>query len=635
MHIKLIKTIEIVVLVGALLAMGIPRGWGKTFVSVRAVVWAVAYRHHTMCMLIAASDDAAKELIDDIVDELQNNQLLQEDFPELCLPIAALEDIRQRAKGQTSGGQPTNVKRADHELRLGDVNGVPGAIIYAGGIEGSRIRGKRKKRGDRIERPTLGLVDDFQTRRSAASKRMIEKRIRVVQADVPGLPGKGEPWSCLLTCTVIEPGDAADQLLDRSQHPDWRGVRQSFLESLPTDDAFELWEEWNRIREDDLRTFDQQTDDEDDAEMKQERVSQRAHDYYRAHHKAMNDGAVVAWEWAYSPDDYVDALENAMHWYYRDRLGFWSELQNDPGKFEESALPQLRAPVLAKRTHRLKQHIAPQAAEYLTAHADVAKAVLWYELRAWAQDSTSWTIDYGTWPAQKRPYFTQATAKKTIDKHYANLPTWEIRCMAAIRDLFDALFARQVQREDGSILRLNIAGIDANDETETVKEAIRKAGLQGKLWPMHSRSFRGKTPINDLAKKDGDYIGDHWRRRNPVTGNMRYITYDSDYWKSHHRDRLVMPPEIPGALTWYGGKEHRMLADHHCAEWSENVHYEKQACTIEQWTNRPGEDNHLWDVGVGNDVLGAVLGLRLPTGQLLDVDEPKPKPKRRKTRVSI
>lgn len=624
-HLKLIKLIEIVVLVGALLAMGIPRGWGKTFLSVRAIIWAVAYRHHTMCLLIAASDPAAADLIQDLRDELETNELLREDFPEICLPMRALEGINQRGKGQTSGGVQTKVKAADHELHLGDVNGQPGAVIYSGGITGSKIRGRRKKRGDKVERPTLGLVDDFQTRTSARSKMQCQTRLNIVQDDIPGLPGPDQAWSCLLTCTVIEPDDAADQLLDRSKHPDWRGIRQAFLESLPNAEALNLWDEWNRIRCEDL-----QADDE-------EAISERAHDFYRKRHKAMNAGAAVAWKYAFKPEHYVDALEKAMQWYFRSRRGFWSELQNQPDKFEISALPQLQAHILAVRRHHLAQHVCPKDAEWITAHADVSKAVLWFEVRAWAQDSTSWTIDYGAFPDQRRAYFTQKNARNTIDEVYKHLPSWEIRCMAAIRDLFTQLFEKPFLREDNTALRLNIAGIDANDETETVRNAIRKSGLSGKLWPMHSRSFRLPKPsLNDLPKKDGDVIGDNWRRRKPEAGTLRYITYDTDRWKSHHRDRLLVPADWPGSISWFGGVEHRMMSEHHTAEFSDTMFHPETGRQMEVWSLRPNEENHLWDVGVGNDVLGSVLGLKLPASALLTGNTTvQRRKKRKKIRVTI
>lgn len=591
-------------------------------------MWAALYRHHTMMMLIAASDEAAKNLLQDVVDEIHTNSLLQADFPEFCLPLMALENIRQRAKGQTCEGHPTNVAQSDYMLHLGDVGGQDGVIIYSGGIGGSRIRGKRKKRGDRIERPTLGLVDDFQTDASAQSKNMIRKRLKLINGALKGLPGNDCSWSCLLTCTVIEVNDGADQLLDRTQYPDWRGIRESFLASLPNEAAMEHWEEWYRLHCEFLQTFDSDLDN-----VEEESIAPAAQDYYRKHRKAMQAGGEVVWEYAYDPEIYVDALEKAMHWYFSDREGFWCELQNQPDKFNESSTPALKPIFLIRRWHHCPQHMAPQEAEFVVAHADYSKHVLWFEVRAFAQDSTSWTIDYGTWPDQKRAYFTQATARHTIDLQYPHLPTHQLRVIAAVRDLFVPLFEREFQREDGVTLRLNIAGIDANDETETIRTAIRKAGLTGRLWPMHSRSFRNKVPLNELAKKDGDVIGDAWRRRTPTVGRMRYITYDTDLWKTFHRDRLLMPADLPGAVSWFRGVEHKMLADHHCAETSQRVTYEKTGGSGEQWTEKPGEDNHLWDVGVGADVLGSVLGLKLPASMAMG-GRAAPRRKRKK-RVKV
>jgi hypothetical protein len=91
-HLRLIELITLVVISGALLAIGIPRGWGKTSLCVRSVIWAIAYRHHVFCVLIAASNDSAKNLIADIRTELEQNEILREDFPEICLPIKNLED---------------------------------------------------------------------------------------------------------------------------------------------------------------------------------------------------------------------------------------------------------------------------------------------------------------------------------------------------------------------------------------------------------------------------------------------------------------------------------------------------------------------------------------------------------------
>lgn len=77
-----------------------------------------------------------------------------------------------------------------------------------------------------------------------------------------------------------------------------------------------------------------------------------------------------------------------------------------------------------------------------------------------------------------------------------------------------------------------------------------------------------------------------------------------------------------------------MIADHHVSERSEMI-FDKDGRNQEVWTKNPGEDNHLWDVGVGNDVLGSVLGLKIPAGQLVGGSDQQKRKKKRRTTVLL
>ena len=607
MHLRLIELIQIVVLVGALLAMGIPRGWGKTSLCIRAVIWAVAFRHHGFVMLIGASNDAAKQMIADIRTEVETNQLLQADFPELCIPIRELEGVNQRGKAQLCCGERTRVFASDWELRTGDVNGVPGAIIRAGGILSSKIRGARFVVDGQTIRPTLGLVDDPQTEQSAASKRSCYRRERVIQAALPGLPGAGEAWSCLMTMTVIEPDDVADRVLNRDKHPDWHGVRHSALTAVPNKDAMEVWHEWNQLREACLRR------DED---------LEPCHQFYRKRKKEMQAGSGIVWKDGFDPDRFVDPLEQAMDWYFRDRQGFWSELMNNPAGFlADTEDLKLDRDTVSKRCHHLPAERVPLQAEFVTAFCDVQGKALFYEIRAHAMDSTSWVLQYGTWPGQSRSYYTLRDLQLTLDSHYPKHATLQARLIAAIKDLFGILFGKTFEREDGQKLKLNVAGIDANFETDTVKTAVRASGFETRLIPTHGHSFRPpKAALNDLKDKPGDRSGPFWRLRSPLERDaVRHLVYDVDYWKSHHRDRLLIPIESTGAVSLPAGRDHSLYADHMLAERSSWITDEKTKRTVEVWELSPERpDNHFFDCSVGNGMLGAMLGCKLPDAVVLN-----------------
>jgi len=616
---KLIKLISMCVLLGAMLAVGIPRGFGKTSMCVRAVIWAIAYRHHTLVILIAATSEAAAELINDIHTELTTNELLRADFPELCLPLIHVGSANQKGRGQLCEGQHTNVKVRANELWTGDVLGRHGASIWAAGITSS-FRGKRRTVDGMVLRPTLGLADDCQTRSSASSEKQNNRRKKILQADLPGLPGPSDPWSLLSTWTVIEPEDTADWVLDRDKAPDYHGVRECFLDSLPDESAMDLWNQWNEIRircqqETGAQDIDLDAwEDGDDLDFGDHDPLEPAHEFFDKHKKKMLRGAKVVWEHAYNPARYRCALEKAMHWYFRDRLAFYSELQNNPAAMQIDSKPQLKKFDVATRFGRHKRGCVPTKAQWLTAGIDVQGKCLFWSVRAWAQDSTSWVIEYGTWPGQSRSFFTLADIKLSLDSVYSNLPTWDVRLARGLTDLLDKLFNQQWPREDGAMLGLTAGGVDANWETQAVRDAVQASGYYGRVYPTHGRSYGpGKTPLNDTAERERDVVGDNWRLRSAKAGDTQFVTFDCDVFKSFQRDRLLMDPLQPGALTLFDGPSHDMWAGHMCAEQCKEFIDKESHRIVDVWSWLPHRpDNHFLDCEGINNVVGSMIGCRLP-----------------------
>lgn len=627
-HLKLIKLTTMAVLAGIMLAMAIPRGFGKTSLCVRAVIWAIAYKHHRLVMLLAATNDAAEELITDIHAELTENELLCEDFPELCIPIREVGSANQKGRGQRCDGKATKVKVRARELWTGDIGGEIGACIWACGITAGGIRGKRRTVKGKVLRPTLGLGDDCQTRSSAISDRGITRRKNILEADLPGLPGQSNSWSFLSTWTVIEADDVADWVTDRTKAPDYHGVRERFLDSLPSSHAAEgemsamdHWQRWNEIRIRcqqsagiDFNKLDIDNWEDELFEFEEVDPLEPAHAYYDQHREEMEDGADVVWEHAFDPNCYRSALEKAMHWYFRNRLAFFSELQNDPGAAHVDTKPQLVKFDVAERMGGHERGRVPTKAQWLTIGMDVQLKCLFWSVRAWAQDSTSWVIDYGAWPGQSRHYFSLSDIRLTIDAVYSKLPTWDARLARALKDLLDNKFGEQYQREDGLALGLTAGGIDANYETKHVKAAVAASGYYGRIYPTHGHSFAPpNTPINETAAKDRDIIGDGWRLRAPREGDIQHVLFDSDTFKSFERDRLLMDPLQPGALVLPDGPAHDMWADHHCAERSTEITNERTKRTVDVWKLLPHKpDNHFFDVEVINNVVGSMIGCRLP-----------------------
>ena len=99
-HLKVIAKIEEAVLKGGLFAMAMPRGNGKTSQAEIACLWAVLYGHRDFVALIGSDEGHAMDMLESIKTELDGNDLLLDDFPDVCFPIQCLGGIANRCSGQ-------------------------------------------------------------------------------------------------------------------------------------------------------------------------------------------------------------------------------------------------------------------------------------------------------------------------------------------------------------------------------------------------------------------------------------------------------------------------------------------------------------------------------------------------------
>jgi len=170
-HLKILEKTRRAVLEGGLFALAMPRGSGKTTIAETAVLWAIISGHSSFVCLIGSGEDSALEMLDSVKAELENNDLLLEDFPEVCYPIQRIEGISIRTNGQLLDGERTHINWTGKEIVLPTVAGslASGAIVKTTGITG-RIRGMKFKRPDGASvRPSLVILDDPQTDESARS----------------------------------------------------------------------------------------------------------------------------------------------------------------------------------------------------------------------------------------------------------------------------------------------------------------------------------------------------------------------------------------------------------------------------------------------------------------------------------
>ncbi|MCA9251269.1 MAG: phage terminase large subunit family protein, partial [Phycisphaerales bacterium] len=596
-HLKVIAKIEQAVLEGGLFAMAMPRGSGKTSLCEIACLWALVYGHREFVALIGADEEHAANMLDSIKVELESNDLLLVDFPEVCFPIQALEGIHQRAGGQLYQGQQTHIGWTAKEIVLPTIPSSPasGAIMRVAGITG-RIRGMKHKRVDGSSiRPALVLIDDPQTDESARSPSQCAARERILAGAILGLAGPGRKIAGLMTLTVVRPADLADRLLDRNKHPQWQGERTKMIYAWPTNEA--LWARYAQYWREGMAA---------------DRGNAEATEFYRANRESMDAGADVAWPQRFHPDE-LSAIQHAMNLKLdRGEPAFWAEYQNEPLPEEHADDELLTAEQIADKTNGMKSGEIPLAATHLTMFIDVQGKALFWLVAAWESDFTGYVIDYGTEPDQKTPYFTLRDVRNTLAMKSPRAGL-EGAIYAGLERLTDAMLGREWRRDDGAMVRIDRCLIDANwgQSSDVVYQFCRQSKHASVLLPSHGRYVGASSiPFSDYKKKRGDRVGLNWRIPK-ITGRrtVRHVVFDTNYWKSFVHTRLAVPMGDPGCLSLFGRstEKHRLLSEHLTAEY--RVKTQGRGRTVDEWKLRvDGIDNHWLDCLVGAAVAASMQG---------------------------
>ena len=586
-HLDALATIHRATTDGGLYAFAMPRGSGKTTLCERAAIWAILSGRHQFVTLIAADLGKAQKLLAAIKSEITQNELLLADYPAEVWSFHGLDNEARRASGQRCEGRKTFVGWKAEEIVFGQVAGsaAAGSIIRVAGLTAALRGMKHTLPGGRSVRPSLAIIDDPQTRESAASPSQCNTREATISGDILGMAGPGAKIAALLPCTVIYQHDMADRLLDQQLHPDWQGKRSKLIYAWPTDTA--LWDEYEQIRADSLRAG--------------LGISQ-ATAFYKKNRKKMDAGGKAAWPARKNPDE-LSAIQHGMNLKIRDPATFAAEYQNEP---LDDAKPDVVIPTAADLETRQRPHprgALPPDATYRTAFIDTQKTLLFFLEMTWQQNFTGHIHNYGTYPDQKKTYYTLAAARHTI---------FTAKDGAGFEGaMYAALHALCEQIETGHAMPLDRGFIDGQyaDAADIVYRVC--AERPGRVWmPSHGRGQGAKSrPFDMYKRKPGDAIGPNWRIPRPAGTARRqsYVTYETNHYKTLAAERLRTAVGDPGAVTFFKSRGHRVLFDNLAAEYA--VQVTANGRTVLEWQPRPGSpDNHLFDCYVGNCLAASVLG---------------------------
>lgn len=596
-HLEVLADLQRIVTSAGVLAVAMPRGSGKTSLAEAAVLWAVLCRGHRYVMLIAATKQKAKDLLQSIRTELESNELLLADFPEVCYPVSRLEGINQRRL--LHNGKAITVKLAKTEILLPQLDKLAaGAVIRCAGLLGGEIRGASYvlPDGTRI-RPSFFVADDPQTDGSAKSEKQSEERERILAGAVLGMAGPGQAIAGIVPCTVIRPNDMADRILNRELHPEYHGRRYKLLKRMPAEKDLAAWREYGDVRAQGLRADDEGT---------------AGNLYYKKHRSELEKGTEAAW-----PERYLDhelsAIHHAINLYLADRRSFYAEYQNDPAAGEETDARKLDPDQLIRRTSGYRRGVVPASTASLSAGIDVQKDLLYWSVLALEAQPTGYVIDYGTWPEQRRRYFSLRDAGPTIEQALKKKDNIDrdgsAQLWAALDELIAQLTGREFAVDGGGTRRIGKIVIDAGYLTDVVFRFCKASSASQLLLPSKgSRAFSQNPDIRSKAvlRWGEDYFVPRQGRR-PVL----QATIDSNAWITRVHEAFLAPQGAKGAWTLHDDdpQAHRCFADHITAELCTELIDKRTGRLIRQWRPKPGNpDNHWLDslklAGVGGFELG-------------------------------
>lgn len=601
-QLMVIKAIQERAINGGLQAIAMPRGTGKTTIVECASIWVTLNGLREFVMLIGASETHASEMLDSIKTELETNELLLEDYPEVIFPIQALEGISHRARAQTSLGKRTHIGWTSNEIVMPTIEGskASGVVMRVAGITG-RIRGAKFKRSDGVSsRPDFVILDDPQTDESARSVSQSQARESVIAGAVLGLAGPGKKIAGLMPCTVIRPGDMCDRILDKQKNPEWNGIRTKLMVSFP--DNEDLWDEYAKVRASCLRSKANISD---------------ATAFYVKNRKAMDKGAKVSWKERFNPDE-KSAIQNAMNLKLRDNAAFFAEYQNDPLPDENFNLDDLTKDIVMSRLSGMPGGVLPSNTAWLTAACDVQQSSLWWAITAWSENASGTVIDYGVFPEFKKHYFTLRDVNKALDHMFPGIGV-EGQIFSGLEKFCGALLQKDFSRADGGTMRIERMLIDSGFKPDVIHDYCKKSPFGNILIPTLGRGVTAaQEPMNAWKKKRGERVGDNFRIMQRYQRDIRSAVYDTNFWKAWIEARIMTAPGDPGSMTFYGKDpdRHTMIADHLTAEFK--VRNQARGRTVDQYALKPGRDNHWLDAIVGCAVAAAMQGMPTLVGPTSD-----------------
>jgi hypothetical protein len=598
-HQFIIQSVVDIATRGGKQAIAAPRGRGKSEVVKGLLVYLVAAKLSRFIVAMAATTPLANRLFQDFKRKIANNDLLLEDFPEICWPVRCLEGAPQRAARQHVDGKLTRIVWAGNYISLAHVPDSPygGVKMAYSGLDAA-FRGLNID-GDR---PDLIVVDDPETKESANSEMQIEDRETMLNQDIAGLVGQDSTMGIAITSTVQNCYCLSARLTDPKILPAYNGKRFGLIESWPKN--LELWDEYTSTRR-----ANQQAGDAH---------GMGAVEFYLANRAAMDEGVVMISDHynAVETEDGRQTVYSAIQQAYNkiadtNLSAFKTEYQNDPDPEEVPETVGLTAGKVASRLSGFLQGEFPTNTEHITVGLDIGKYYSHWVKCAWHGNAIGHVVDYGV---METPGMATATDSKAV--------------MAA---LLPALLQWRTDiNPDG---KLDFALVDAGDYTDAVYEFVRQVGgtpfAASKGWDAGRFRMGKEAPDRRL-------FVEAYASKQPSEKLWLY-NVNTEYWKQwvHERFNTATFDEAEmfndGSLSIFSApgdrKRHLSYSHHIVAEERREIFVPGKGMT-RKWVTL-SKNNHYLDATALACAAAGCLGVRIIPRTSVQPTAPQVQPKPR------
>ncbi len=567
--------------------VNMPRRWGKTTTLSFLFLWFILRGDIKFLMIIAANEENAHDILSSLLVELETNDLLYEDFPEVCHSFRMLEGTATRGNAQTFEGERTRVKIGADQIVFPTIPGstCAGSIIRSLGIYSKQL-GARVRNTKGAIRPDAIWLDDVQDEESSMSFSRTEKLEKQIEKTLKYLPDKKTPPKIVITCTVRNQDDVADR---RLKNPKWTGKRQGAFDKIPSD-----FSPWRRYDEEHLRLLERHSGEDPDTAS--EKVREGVNAYYLKNREELDAGFEPHWEYA-KWDFQISATQALMENFLENESSFWSEDMNSPLAEIMRDTEDLDIDAIMARRVPFPRGWIPGDTTKLVASIDVHHHMLTWMICSGNDSFSIHVVDYGVWPKQNSNavVYPENVSKKIGDVFPGK--AMEESIYEAFTVLVPELLERKFRNEDGSTHSVSRLFIDAKEGnlTATIRKFCKNSLYSGVVIP----SFSFDKSLCTGTKKMNARWGREkkWEIPPAKNGEVRHMLYSGNYWKTFQLARIQASLGSPSALSIFNGDrhDHAQLISDWTAEYHEKVYTKTGVETV--WKDRPRMKNrsHLWD----------------------------------------